>query len=497
MRKNVFLSLIVLNISVLFGQNEVDVLRFSDTDIFGSARYEAMAGSFGGLGADFSVIQFNPAGLARFASSQFVVSSNNTFINTTGIYNNTSSEITTSSYKLGTVGLVITRDISNENSGWTYRQFSFGYTRIKNFDGKRRYEGQNFNSLLDVFAAEGAGIPENPSGQGVSIYNERPFTTGLAMDAQTIGYDENTVSYFPLLTAGDMYHERTISTSGGIGEFHFGFSQNYMNQLYIGASVSARRAVYTERIDHREELLEPDGVTLNAFDYTYDLETKGWGFNVKAGLIYLPDDLFRLGLAFETRTQLTLEDNYQANMIGYHDFGTTPVPQEFIPFGEYKYRIRTPSKLKGSIAYIFDYRGAINFDLELINFRSGLLSPDPSGEYGFYPFTVENQEVNNQYRMTLNTRIGVEYMVIQNIFVRGGYALIPQAFKREVSITGTPRQTFAGGIGYNGKKIMADISFRAVNGEFDYFAFDPTQDQNRTQFTEWMNTIVLSLSFKF
>lgn len=487
--------MIIISSIIIQAQNEVDVLRFSDTDIFGSARFESMAGSFGALGADFSSIQVNPAGLARFSRSDFTVSLNNTWSNITGVYNETEAFETFRSSKLGNIGMVITRDISNENNGWLFRQFYFGYTRIKNFDANYRYEGQNFNSLLDVFANDGFGIPMDND----QIFFDRPFSTGLGLDVNAISYDPQTVSYFPNLTSGDMYHERIIQTRGGIGDFHFGWSQNFMNQLYVGASGAARRVKYTENIIHNEVLLEPDPsiTSLQSFDYFYDQESAGWGFHLKLGVLYLPKEELRFGLAVETANQITITEDYSANMIAYHDYGTVPVPEQFIPFGEYKYRVRTPGKIRGSLAYIFDMKGALNIDIEYVNFGRGRLSSDPSGEFGFYSFQAENQEVANQYRAVLNTRIGAELMVAQDIFLRAGYALIPQAFRKDVVTERIPRQTLATGIGYNGKKINLDLSYRALNIPSEYYAFDPSQAQNRTSFSNWMQTVVVTFSTRF
>lgn len=48
----IILFLSVLFISAAWTQNEIDLYRFSKTTYQGSARFEAMGGSFGALGAD-------------------------------------------------------------------------------------------------------------------------------------------------------------------------------------------------------------------------------------------------------------------------------------------------------------------------------------------------------------------------------------------------------------------------------------------------------------
>ena len=54
------LSALVLNLNA---QNEVDALRYSRLSVVGTARYSGLGGAFGALGADFSTLSVNPAGI--------------------------------------------------------------------------------------------------------------------------------------------------------------------------------------------------------------------------------------------------------------------------------------------------------------------------------------------------------------------------------------------------------------------------------------------------
>ncbi|MEX2483980.1 MAG: outer membrane protein transport protein [Brumimicrobium sp.] len=491
MLKKFNLALSLLIGCVGYAQNENDVLRYSTTDIYGSARFEAMAGSFGALGADFSAIQINPAGMARFSNSQISFSLNNANVNTEALYNGVNTHTRNNSFKISNLGFVLTNDVSNKNDGRLFNQFTFGYTRLKNFDYNSRYEGQNFYSLLDVFANSGQGIdPE-------SIYSQRPFTTGLAYDVYALDYDPNTGEYYSRLTMGDMYHNREMSSSGGIGEFHIGYSENYMNQWYYGGSIGIRRFNYEESYNHNERLLDTVGTTLRSFNYLYDQSTTGTGYNLKLGVIYLPTDNFRVGFAFESPTIATLEDNWRANMTANHDYGTESVPSEYVPEGQFEYRVKTPMKLRGSFAYIFNYRGAINIDLEFARFDAGKLKPANTMNAQLYSFQLENQEVSNQFRSVLNTRVGFEYMVFRDVFVRAGYALLPQPYKNDIGNTKAPNQTFAGGLGWKKNNIMLDLSYRLLKLNSDYYAFDPSQEENRAIMTSDLHHVVFTFNYKF
>ena len=488
---------IVITISLLLGgisyaQNENDVLRYSTTDIFGSARFEAMAGSFGALGADFSAIQINPASMGRFSSSQASFSFNNTYVQTTGLYNDVETQTNNNSFKISNAGAVITNDISVKNDGRLFNQITVGYTRLKNFDYRRRYEGQNFYSLLDVFANMGYGIdPE-------FIYTERPFTTGLAYDTYAVDYDPSTGEYISRLTPGDMYHNREIKTSGGIGEFHIGYSENYMNKLYYGVSLGIRRFNYEQDYVHTETLLDTSGVSLRSFDYIYNLATSGTGYNLKLGFLYLPSDFFRIGFAFESPTIATLEDNWRANMTANHDYGTESIQEKYVPEGRFEYQLKTPMKIRGSFAYVLNYRGAINVDLEMARFNAGKLRPE-GGAFNTqgYNFAAENEEVQNQFRNVLNTRVGFEYMILKDVFVRAGYALLPQPYKKQIGNLNMPNQTFAGGLGWKINNINLDLSYRQLRLNSEYYAFDPSKSENRTEFSSVLHNIVFTFNLTF
>jgi long-subunit fatty acid transport protein len=471
-------------------QNEEDILRMSTTDVFGSARFESMAGSFGALGADFSAIQINPAGMGRFSSSQFSFSMNSIATRTSSIYNGTESSAGNFNLKPGVVGFVLTSDASTENTGTLFRQISLGYTRLKSFDLERHYEGQNFNSILDVFANMGYGIDP------MFIYDALPQTTGLAYDVYALDFNDITGEYIPRLTAGDMYHNRTISTTGGIGEFHIGYSENHMNNLYYGVSLGIRRIRYNEFYRHNEVLLEPQGVSLREFDYMHTLRTEGRGFNLKAGILYLPSDEFRIGFAFESPTVLQLRDNWFADMTAEHDFGSLSIPSQFILEQQFLYRMRTPMKLRPSAAIILNGRGALNLDLEYVNFGRGRLLQHREEPF-IYNFSVENSEAAFQFRPVINTRIGFEYMIARDVFFRAGYALLPQPFDKSIGNVTTPNQTFATGLGLKINKWTLDLGYRGLNVHSNYFAFDPSKPENGATFNTWFHSFVVSISSRF
>ena len=59
MKKNLLLLIVFLFATQLYSQNEIDALRYSQQNIFGTAKFNSMGGSFGSLGGDFSTLSYN------------------------------------------------------------------------------------------------------------------------------------------------------------------------------------------------------------------------------------------------------------------------------------------------------------------------------------------------------------------------------------------------------------------------------------------------------
>ncbi|MEM9889206.1 MAG: hypothetical protein AAF849_25280, partial [Bacteroidota bacterium] len=54
-------------------QTAADALRYSQLNVSGSDRFIGVGGSMSALGTDYSILSTNPAGLAAYRKSEFVV----------------------------------------------------------------------------------------------------------------------------------------------------------------------------------------------------------------------------------------------------------------------------------------------------------------------------------------------------------------------------------------------------------------------------------------
>jgi hypothetical protein len=469
-----------------FGQNELDVYRLSNTYVQGSARFDAMGGSFGALGAESGCIGINPAGFGRSSVSSFSFGFIGTSTQTKTKFNENSSSLTNFQTRVPNISGTIVSDVSSSNSGLIYTQISFGLNRVANFNNSFNYSGQQYASLLDVFANNANGIaPED-------LFYNQPYTSSLAYQTYAIDDYPNN-QYSPRLTGGDMRHNRTVLNRGGINEWYAALSANYLDKIYFGASVSLNTVNFSENIIHKETLLETDSVTLRSFIYQYDFTTKGTGTNIKLGAIFLPTDYLRLGIALHTPTFYQLTDQYTADMQAVHDYGIETVDPSLVPSDKYKYRIWTPTKLVGSLGLIFGDNGCINVDLEYLNYGWGKLKTTKDEAYTPYSYSAENQLIKDQFVDALNIRVGGEWAIKNTFFVRAGYGYYPKGDNAIRTYGKNYNQTFSGGLGIRVNRVYFNASVRYLMQSSVYKAFY----ESRTELDIVNMTFNIGMQYKF
>lgn len=468
-------------------QDVRDLVRYSQTQVFGSARFESMAGSFGALGADLSTSSINPAGYGRYSKSTLGMAFQNTTINNRSDFNSSSHSNFVNTFRLNNFGLVLTNDVSENNKGFMFSQFGFSYNRVENFKDNYYYAGEQYYSLLDEFCGMAYGLSPD------ELYTQLAFSSALAWDTYAINKDTSDVNnYLPDLGYSNVKHQRSVDFGGGIAEYNFNLSGNYMNKLYIGGNIGFRTSNYLEDIVHNEQVLNAATTSLDSFQYHYQLKTKGSGKNIKIGIIYLPIEQLRIGLSFHSPTFFKMKDYYSADMIAYHKDTTLVIPEEFKPIGEYKYKLRTPSKMIFSLAYIFGTKGALNLDLDVVNYKWAHLSATDDTSYEPFDYSPVNKSARAQTRMVLNARLGGEMVIFSQFFVRGGVAIYPSAYHTSVASVKS-NKVYSTGLGYRWKKSAFDIAFKVENRAFTYYAFS----ESVTTFKQKRTAISLNYSVTF
>lgn len=470
-----------------YSQNDADIYRYSKLNHSGSARFMAMGGSMGAIGSDLSAGQLNPAGFGRYSNSYLGITFNPNITSTESIFQDNSTQKNAFNFNIPNLGVVLTNDMSEKNTGDLYEQISFGMNRVGNFNQKMSYSGQQYESLLDIMTTQAQGyFPEE-----LAYYF--PFSTSVAWESYAIDFDPSTTSYYSYLNSGDMFHERNIKTKGGTNEWYLSYSRNRMNKLYWGASFSIRSTKYAESYRHSENMIDTSTTSFRGFDYDYELETEGIGANIKVGAIYLPAYNVRLGLALHSPTWSSLEDDWQATMTSRFVDTTITVPTDLVPVGNYKYRLNTPPKIIGSFGYVFAMKALVNVDIEYIGYNLGRLKGTLDPNYEYYDFSQENSEAKNRLQSTLNYRIGFEYNIQQSIFLRVGFANNGNAYKSSENVDLKNELIYSGGIGYRLGNFNFDLAYSRTSNSKNYYAFAGSSATINNDYSQ----ILISTSIRF
>jgi hypothetical protein len=273
----IIITLALFTSSFLSAQNEEDALRYSRQFITGTARSIGMGGAMGAIGGDFTSLSINPAGIGVYRKSEFTISPSLNWNSTESDFLGNKIEQTRYGMRFGNIGYVVTNSNDNEK-GLVSTSFGFGYNQLNNFNQHILMTGtNNTSSLLDNFT----NIYNNP------LIEISEFYEGLAYDVDIIALDTATGEYFNDFERGGygQTQQRRVSTSGSLGEYAFSMGANYSHKIYFGATFGLQRVRYEKSIEHTETDQGNKADYTEKFIFNEDLITRGYGMNLKLGVI--------------------------------------------------------------------------------------------------------------------------------------------------------------------------------------------------------------------
>jgi len=436
-----------------FAQNEEDALRYSFLTPSGTARFSAMGGGFGALGADLSLTSQNPAGLAVYTrNSEFTITPVFTFNNSNSTYldNNKYNDF---SYgvQLNNLGLVLTFSSEDKKEGWVNTNFAITYNRLADFRSNIYASSiNNTSSLADYFVQMANGHAP------VNLYS---FEEGLAFDAYLIDTAGSLTNYTSVYDG--KYGEEQIfqmNSKGGIGEYSFAFAGNYEHKLFLGGAFNIRSINYSHKKIINEVDIFDSIPHFEQFAFTENLKTSGTGVNLNLGFIYRINKTFRFGLAFHSPTFYSMFDDYYTKI--KNDFDTTSYDFSS-PENKYKYSLITPARFVGSFGVVFARNGLLSLDVEGVDYRSAKLKSSD------YAFVTENSNIQNLYIFGLNVRGGVEYN-LGILALRGGVGYYSSPYKSDKDKF---VMTYNGGVRIRGDKLYLDLTYSARTGKTTIYPY--------------------------
>ena len=394
------------------GYTDVGVL-FSTEKIMGTARYNAMSGAFGALGGDLSAIDINPAGTAVFALSEFATTLNIADTETMSTYYGMSNFTSNNVTNMPQVGGVFV--FRPRNSVWTKTAIAFNYSSTNEFENFWLAEG-NSNYPTYIF---------DPNDEEILYLNS---------DGQ---YFENI-------------------TDGAHRKYSFSFAGELNNKIYVGASLIQHDIDHFQRILLEEYNYNDNNDIMDA-SLIQELLTYGTGFSFNLGVIAKATENLRLGFAYESPTWYDLNEDYVDYDLEIYVSNTNELFTDFSGVNNFRYKLKTPYRLTGSLAYIFGKEGLLSFDYTFKDFKTINLSGSN--------FSQENIAIDNSLQAVHQVKVGAEWR-INRFSLRGGYNYENSPYKDAIS--SDDLEGFSLGAGFNFGAGKIDFAYQNSSNTAPY-----------------------------
>lgn len=486
----------------------------NSSDVIGTARYVGMGGALGALGADMSVISWNPAGIGLYRKNDIAL----TFGGTWG-----KSHINDEHRGKGTVdqaGFVY--NIQTGSESCSYINFAFNYQKKINFNHNFYADNGNLGGLsqLDQVAEmtkfRDVWEDEWPRNLARLEWGNDLFEPIYALDSDGNPIKDEkgnpVISYYRNHFRGQgscSYY--THHTEGSLQSFDFNLSTNINNRVFLGLTFGVDNMRYRGWSYYGEDYVDnAAGKTTGTYDLNNDYEITGTGFNFKLGAIIRPieDNPFRIAFAVETPTWYNLKNStyFQVSM-NINDQNKEIVsgePESYLPF-----TLRSPWKLRTGIGSTIGTSFAWDVDYEFAAYANTSMGYPSHDEYYDVYFNstkdyVMNALTRNNLRGTHTLRAGLEANATKNLSFRLGYNLSTSAYEKNISFdqydlyeNNSPAMSYATntsymrlgntniltlGMGYRTKSFYVDLAYKIRNQKGDFYAFDTNFTNSNTQF---------------
>lgn len=505
MKKLSLLFIAALTMSSMSGQDISDALRYSQDEIQGTARFRSMGGAFGALGGDMSAVSINPAGSSIFMKSHASISISNLSTKNDITYFNGVNASSVSKFDLNQIGAAFVFTNTNANSPW--RKFTLGvaYDKISNFDNAWTIRGVNTNSqsIGDYFLgyAQGLRLDQISALDDVSLsraYSEINKAYGFGNQQGFLGFesyivepnsdDDSNTSYSSNIVGNNFDQEYTYAATGYNGKFSFNAATQYGDNFYFGLNLNSHFINYDKFTDLYETNANA-GSLVQDVRFQNGISTIGSGFSFQVGAIAKINEALRVGLSYNSPTWYTISDEttqYLGTVRNENGSDLTQIIDPFVVNVFPDYKLQTPGKITGSLAYIFSNKGLISFDYSRKDYGNTKFKPT-SDTY----FSSQNGIMNDVLKNASTYRIGAEYRIKQ-ISLRGGYRLEESPYEKD-SFYGD-LNGYALGFGYNFGNLNLDLAYehsqRAYNQQLYTVGLT-----DAAQIDSKVNNVTLTLGF--
>ena len=461
MKKALMLGIGLLSSSIILAQDITDAVRYSLDEIQGTARFRAMGGAFGALGGDMSAVNINPAGAAIFNTSLASITLGYFDKQNDITYFNGATTASDANVDINQLGAAFVFSNADPNSPWKSFTLSAAYDRVADFDDDWLANGVNPNtSIVEYFYAfaDGQRLDEISALQDETIsqaYSEIGSLYGFGNQQAFLGYegfiidpvnntDDNT-AYIRNINGADFNQSYAYSSSGYNGKMAFNLATNYNDKFYLGINLNAHFIDF-ERTTLFRETNSNNTSTITNVNFENNLRTTGSGFSFQLGGIAKLTKEFRVGLSYNSPTWYRISEE-TSQYLATNEATVNPNVITIFP----DYRLQTPGKLTGSLAYVFGKTGLLSFDYSVKDYSNAKFRPSSD-----VFFSSLNNDINAALTSAQSYRFGGEYRYKQFSF-RGGYRFEESPYEDDTfygDLTG-----YSLGLGYTFGDFNLDLAF--------------------------------------
>ncbi|CDF80460.1 hemin receptor [Formosa agariphila KMM 3901] len=473
----VFILAGILTVPAFYAQDLTDVVRYSQDNIVGSARFRALSGAFGALGGDLSASSLNPAGSAVFNDAFMSVTLTNLNIDNDTEYFNNHDSFSDAYTEFTQIGAAFVFHNPNMNSAFKKFTLAFTYDKTQDFKDDWAAHGINTNSIDGYFLSYADGqrldqISAFPNESFSQAYSEIGRTYGSGNQQAFLGYesyiiqpnsfDDDNTEYTSNIAPGTFNQNYIYSATGYNGKIAVNLATQVKDRLYLGLNLNTHFINY-DRITYLQESNSNNGSLVNNVDFENRLSTIGGGFSFQLGTIYKATDNLRVGLTYNSPTWYNIQEEtsqYISTIRNENGSNINQIVNPKIVNIHPEYELKTPGKLSGSLAYIFGTHGLISFDYAYKDYSNSKFKP----EHDLH-FNEQNQLISNELKGASSYAVGGEYRLKQLSF-RGGYRFEESPYKNEETIgdlTG-----YSVGLGYSLGATKLDVTFDQSQRDSEY-----------------------------
>lgn len=413
MKRIIIIAIAIFLAATSFAQNVDDASLYSQTYYQGTAKALGMGNALGAVGGDMTAVNINPAGLGIYRSSEVTASLNLLDNYNSSSYYETKNTGNKVRLSIPNLGYVYAKEVSNYRA-LRFAHFGIGFTRTNDFNVHTNAMGINpTSSKIDDYLAQIDGYAES------ELQNAFPYTIYPAWSTYLI--DTCGAYYDSPVPPGNIWQGQECDYKGRSEAWTFAGSINLYDRFFLGVSADL---AHVKRVGTKiltESRVEGTETDFNQWSFTEDLNSTGWGGNVKVGFIFHATPWLRFGGAFHSPTLYSFSESWQTTT----ESEISLVKHKYIsPESHYEYNFISPLKWVGSLAFVIGQQGMVSLDAEYTNYGAARFKTVPDDDYDYGP---TNENIKGTLGRTLNLRLGTEWHV-GNTYLRVGAAYYGSPF---------------------------------------------------------------------